>query len=323
MFKILTALPVLALIACSDVPAPKETSSTQVALYNSEPDRMALGQLSYRGGLHIEHPDDRFGGWSALEVSTDGTQILSVSDSAYWMTASLGWDEGGFIAYVDEIEIAPILGTEGQILEGNEADSETIALMADGRYAVSFERHHRINAYDLGADLSGISHAVGEALPVPPGADDLPNNGGLEGLTPLGDGGYLAAIEYPQDAASPRLFWRYDGANWSEVHIAPTPDYGLTSLTRHGGYVYALERFWNETDGTRIRIIRFDESQIYGGALIEPEFLGALEAENPVDNFEGISVIDHGGETLVLIISDDNYNAFGAQRTLLLAFAVD
>lgn len=323
MLKYLSLIPCLALLACNDAEQITGTQITSVDLFNAQPERHEIGQLSYRGGLHIDHEDARFGGWSALEVNDTGTQILSVSDSAYWMTARLHWDAAGWISSVESIDIAPILGRQGEILEGEREDSETIAQLADGRYAVSFEREHRINAYNLGTDWAGVHDATGEAMPIPPGTDALPNNGGLEGLTPLSDGGLLAAIEYPLEEDGPQIFWHFDGTDWSQIELAPTNGYGITSLDVHDGQVYVLERFWNAVDGTRIRILRFAENELYQDALIQPDLLAAMEAENPVDNFEGISVIEQNDETILLIISDDNYNVYGDQRTLLLAFAVE
>ncbi|WP_339335509.1 esterase-like activity of phytase family protein, partial [uncultured Maricaulis sp.] len=101
------------------------------------------------------------------------------------------------------------------------------------------------------------------------------------------------------------------------------PDYGLTALDYHDGAVYALERFWQTGIGNRIRILRFDAGALEAGgqAPIQPELLGTLEAGKAVDNFEGLAVLEHDGRTILLMVSDDNYNR--AQRTLVLAFAVN
>jgi hypothetical protein len=323
MFKYLLTSYVLILSACAAPQSAEDGTSSAVAIHNDEPERQDLGVMSYRGGLHITHPNAAFGGWSALDISDDGSNVVAVSDSSYWMTAELSWSEHGWLDDVSDIELAPILGTEGQELSGDEEDSESIAKLADGRYAVAFERHHRMNAYDLGTDFENLHSAVGQALPMPPRLEFLPNNGGLEGLVALSGGAILAAVEYPPSEGEPRLLWHFDGTDWAEVRVQATPEFAMTSLDVHGGYIYALERFWEAEVGTRIRIIRFAQSALTSGDIIEPELLGALEASNPVDNFEGISIFERDGETVVLIISDDNYNQYGSQRTLLLAFAVE
>jgi hypothetical protein len=323
MLRYLVTSSVLLLSACSAFQPAESVTHLAVVLHNDAPERQDLGLLSYRGGLHLSHPDPAFGGWSALDISDDGANMVAVSDSAYWMTAGLSWTEGGWLDAVSDIEIAPLLGTEGQELTGSEEDSESIAKLADGRYAVAFERHHRMNVYDLGTNFEHMQSAQGQSLPMPPGMEDLPSNGGLEGLVALDDGAILAAVEFPPSEDEARLLWHFDGTDWVPVRVQATPDFAMTSLDVHGGYIYALERFWEAEIGTRIRIIRFATSALTSGDIIEPELLAALEASNPVDNFEGISILDRDGETLVLIISDDNYNQYGDQRTLLLAFAVD
>jgi hypothetical protein len=323
MLKYLLTSSVVLLAACAPSEPAENATSLSVALHNDAPERQDLGELSYRGGLHISHPDAAFGGWSALDLASDGSSMIAVSDSAYWMSATLNWSGDGWLAGINDVELAPILGSEGQELSGDAEDSESIARLTDGRYAVAFERHHRMNAYELGEDFSGIQSAVGMPLPMPPGVDDLPNNGGLEGLAMLDTGSLLAAVEYPPADDEARLLWHFDGTNWAPVRVQATPEFAMTSLDAHGDYVYALERFWEAEVGTRIRIIRFETSALTSGDIIEPELLGALEASNPVDNFEGITVIDRNGEIIVLIISDDNYNQYGDQRTLLLAFSVE
>jgi hypothetical protein len=322
MSRLFCALTALCLTACFNSGALETTETTAVPLFHADLTRDELGMLAYRGGIEVTHPDHRFGGWSALEIGEDGTSVLAVSDSAYWMSASLSWSSNGQLSDLSEIEIAPMLGGDGRALTGNDADSEAIAHLGEGRYAVSFEHHHRINAYQLGNDWTGIQTARGEPLPIPPGASDFPNNGGLEGLASLPGGRVLAAIEYPLGDDESRLLWLQDGSAWQPVRLRASPDYGLTSMTHHGGYIYALERYWRPGDGNRIRIVRFPDAALASNAIIEPELLGALGAENTVDNFEGIAVLERAGETLVVIISDDNYNTSRGQRTLLLAFAI-
>jgi len=314
---LLPLLPIL-LAACSadiDLTPP---SSQAVPLYEQSPDRTDLDRLGYLGGVELNNRDDRFGGFSALTLSADGTRLLAVSDSAYWMTARIGWSETDGSLYVGEFEMAPILSRSGAPLDGAAADSEAIADLGDGFHAVSFEREHRINTYALGEDWSRLDSA-GEAFPAPPGADEFVNNGGMEGLTALPDGTLLAGIEDGSDGFHP-LWLRRDG-HWSRFELAAEPDYGLTSLDYHEGHVYVLERFWQSDIGNRIRILRFPANALDDGRRIEPELLGTLEVGKTVDNFEGLSVTESDGRIVLLIMSDDNYS--GSQRTLLLAFQLD
>ena len=314
-------LPLLVLLAaCSPGADLTRSLALPVALYDAEPERTDLDQLTYLGGVELSHPDNRFGGFSALGISADGTRLIAVSDSAYWMTARFGWSETYGTFSVGDIAIAPILSRDGRPLDGAAADSEALAFLGNGVYAVSFERDHRINTYALGDDWGGLD-SVGVAFPAPPGASGFSNNGGMEGLTALPGGRLLAGVE-DGDGGSHAL-WTRDGDTWREAQLAAEPDYGLTALDYHDGAVYALERFWQTGIGNRIRILRFDAGALEAGgqASIQPELLGTLEAGKAVDNFEGLAVLEHDGRTILLMVSDDNYNR--AQRTLVLAFAVN
>lgn len=319
----IASLTVLAVAACSQ-PGDHtyaSTSSTEIPLYEAEPGRRDLDGLTYLGGISIEHSDERFGGWSALQLNADGSRLLAVSDSADWMTAELRWNDEGAPVSVSAITIAPILGRDGQTLTGEAADSETIADLGNGQYAVSFEREHRINTYELGEDWSGIGTVSGVEFPAPPGVENLPNNGGLEGLTTLPGGYLLAAVEYPASETAPRTFWLEDGQTWIPVRVAGDPSYGVTALHAHGDHVYILARFWRRGMGNRIRLMRVPIIALGPDRIAVPELLGTLEAGKSVDNFEGLHVFDRDGETVLVILSDDNFN--DDQRTLLMAFTVD
>ncbi|WP_323761652.1 esterase-like activity of phytase family protein [Maricaulis sp.] len=314
---LLPLLPLL-LAACSPDIDLTPPGSQAVPLYDQSPERTDLDRLSYLGGVTLTNPDERFGGFSALTLSPDGSRLLAVSDSAYWMTARIGWSEADGSLYVGDFSISPILSRTGNPLVGTAADSEAIADLGGGVLAVSFEREHRINTYALGEDWGQLD-SVGEAFPGPPGADDFVNNGGMEGLASLPDGALLAGIEDGSDGVHP--LWLHRDGRWVRSELAAEPDFGLTSLDYHDGHVYALERFWQSGIGNRIRILRFPAAALDRSERIEPELLGTLEAGKAVDNFEGIVVTERDDRTLLLVMSDDNYN--GSQRTLLLAFQLD
>jgi hypothetical protein len=318
MRSLLLPLLPLCLAACSPDVEMTQAGSQAVPLYDQSPDRTDLDRLSYLGGVVLNHPDERFGGFSALTLSADGSRILAVSDSAYWVTANIDWSGIDGNLHVGGFSIAPILSRTGDPLGGRAADSEAIADLGGGAYAVSFEREHRINTYALGEDWSRLD-SVGEAFPAPPGAADFTDNGGMEGLTTLPDGALLAGVEDGSDGVYP-LWLRRDG-DWSRSDLAAEPDYGLTSLDYHDGHVYALERFWQSGIGNRIRILRFAVEALEAGTPIEAELLGTLEAGMTVDNFEGLAITERDGRTVLLLMSDDNYS--GSQRTLLLAFQLD
>ena len=304
-----------------------ETTATlaaeQVVLFPDDPSQRTLGELVYSGGVALSSSDARFGGWSAMEISEDGARLLAISDSATWMTARLLYGEDGDLTGLSDMVITPILDEDGRPLEGVRADAEGLADLGDGRYAVSFERDHRIWVYDIGADWSGMNTALPEPMPAPPGADRLRNNAGTEALVRSGSA-LWAAIEYPIVEGQPHTLWRYDLAEPSAVpvsrSVALTSGFGLTALARDGeDGLIIIERFWRRGVGNRIRIGRLEAGALEAaGDPAAPALLAALEPDMSVDNFEAVALIEIEGERRLFILSDDNFNA--RQRTLLLSF---
>lgn len=311
-------LPLLLLLAaCAPADTAGDPGGGTVALYPDAPERRDLGALEFRGGLHLEHADARFGGISALHASADGSRFIAVSDRAFWIAGRLDWTSEGDLAAAHIDTIAPLLSRKGAPLEGEAVDSEAIAHLGEGRFAVSFERRHRISLYDLGPDWAAFD-APGQPFAAPEARSNFENNGGMEGLTALETGALLAGVETAEDGA--RQLWMSTDGSWRRIRLAAEPDFGLTALEAHDGTVYALERAWSRETGNRIRILRLPAAALDGETVTEPELLGALNREQTVDNFEALSVFSRDGARILLIASDDNYS--DGQRTLLMAFAL-
>lgn len=307
---------------------PASLTATPVPLFPDDPGRARLGALRYLGGLELNLEDERFGGWSALDISEDGQRLLAVSDSGYWMTASLAYDGDALVGLSDP-HITAILDEAGEPLSGNFADSEGLADLGNGAYAVSFEREHRIWRYELGADWSGVDNALPEPMRTPLGTEALSNNAGMEGLAVIDDW-LWSAQEHTTGDAPVHIFSRTSltdpEATGNAYLVAMEPDFGVTELEADGaGGLYILQRFWARDVGNRIQIFHLSAEQIADAANITeltPMLLAAIEpGEMTVDNFEGLAVIEVEGEQRLFLISDDNYN--DTQRTLLLSFALE
>jgi len=68
-----------------------------------------------------------------------------------------------------------------------------------------------------------------------------------------------------------------------------------------------------------VRVMRFAASQITPGGTVRAEELARLAVPYAVDNLEGVHATRGArGETLLWLMSDDNFNR--AQRTILLLF---
>ena len=317
-FSLVAAVLFLALQPASHA---QSVTAAALPLEAGPEEQAALGRLAYRGGLVLASDDERFGGLSALEVSGDGTRLLALSDSAWWVTGALAWDDAmNTLSGFSELSISPVRDSDGRHFEGRSGDSEGLAALGDGRYAVSFERQHRVLTYALGEDWSSVGTALPETMDIPEALSGLPDNRGLESLARTDDGRLVMGVEYPTDLGLGHALWAGDDTGWQRYSLHSRPSFGLTGMAAHDGTIYALERFYSRAAGNRIGIIAFPVPETGAPAAITPETLGRIDPPLPVDNFEGIAVIERGGETLVLIISDDNFS--DRQRTLLMAFAV-
>lgn len=326
--KYLTGFAALLLLAaCSGDPGagPILIEAEKVALYPDAPERLDVGALEYRGGLVLTSPDGRFGGLSGMEI--EGDRLLAISDSAYWLTAHLEFDDAGMLTGVSNAFYAPMLDASGQHLTGEAADAEGLARLGNGAFAVSFEREHRIDRYDLSPDWSGVAIATPAPLPAPPGLDRLRDNSGIEALVGPSDG-YWAGIEYPIIEGQPHSIWHIrDGEEPYVINYPAEAGFGLTGLTRAAANLIALERFYSRDIGNRARIVLLDSnlSDLEPGvtavvARNHPDGLATFEPGMTIDNFEGIAVGEVNGEMRLFILSDDNYNP--GQRTLLMSFAI-
>ena len=297
-----------------------------VALFPDDPGRNRLGELRYTGGMALTSPDDRFGGWSAMEMSTDGARLLALSDRASWMTAKLVFSADGSLTGLSDMMIAPFLDADGGALNDDMADAEGLAPLGDGRYAVSFEREHRIEAYDLGADWGGIGHARAEASPAPPGMNRLRHDAGIKALAASGEV-LWAGVEYPLVEGQPHTLWRFDLRDRDTPpqarSLALTPGFGLTALApdEQGG-LFIVERFQARNVGHRIRIGQLSAGDLNEGAQpARPVLLAEITPEMTVDNIEAVAVAQIDGEMRLFLMSDDDFS--DDRRTLFLSFAIE
>jgi hypothetical protein len=71
-----------------------------------------------------------------------------------------------------------------------------------------------------------------------------------------------------------------------------------------------------------MRLRRIDATAVKPGALLDGEVLIEADMSGEIDNMEGLAVhTAENGDTVLTIISDDNFNRT-LQRTLLLQFTL-
>ena len=312
----------LALLALSSALAaePVAVRSVPVPLNPQDPGQRVVGRLEYRGGVQLVSDHPRFGGLSSIRVLPGGERLVAVTDEGSWLSARLV-ERGGRLEGVDEVEMGPLLGSDGQALGGKDSrDAESLALLPDGSFIVGFEREHRLLRYPAG---TGRPEGVPVLVPPPPGLEKAPFNGGIEALVVLRGGALFALTEYWIDK-DVVVGWTGGPDRWKRLGLrfegALRPSDGA-ALPR--GDVLVLERAYNPERGiVNVRVRQVAHSFVRPGAPLGGRLVAEFAPPLTLDNYEGIAAVqDASGAIDVYVVSDDNLNRAG-QRTLLLKFAL-
>ena len=317
-----------------------------VPLQGMNPSRKAIGDLIFVAGFHLVSTDKRFGGLSDVDLLDDG-RLLAITDQGDFVWLDLA-DDG---VMPTRARIAPLQNAAGEPLRGKqEGDSEDLAYN-DGLALVSFERDHRVLAFDI----AGCS-AAARGAPVTFGgyggdfaaAFDRQNlkvdgNSGAEGLAITPDWFLFAGLETPSKGASPLSARAIETAPEFDQAIgkgAP-PVVGLDIIPDGDDLrVFSLHRSTNPLATNMITLVetRFarelDQSQLPARRMSEIEerrharfvptasvVLAQMNVLVTVDNFEGVAARQMpDGRVRLYVVSDDNLS--GKQRTLLTIYDV-
>lgn len=278
----------------------------------------------FLGAFHWTVADPRFGGFSAIELSADGTAFTVLNDKAQFVRGTLRRSADGIIAGVDAGPVTPLKSPDGGLLLGDDSDSEGLAVAADGTTYVSFEGVVRVLRYPNLDD-------VPERLPSPPEFEDFPHNGALEALAMDGNGVIYTFPEEVAEARRIRLMicqrsdrsgpdfpvWRFADGKWSQPFMLPRDGVFLPVAADFGpdGRLYVLERSFHGLAGfgSRVRSFRV------GPAALSDTRLHLQSPTGLHDNLEGLSVWrDAGGAIRLTMISDDNF--LPLQRTEIVEY---
>lgn len=317
----------LLVAACAGVSPPPAGAQEQPVIIESsaltlkidEPKATRVGRLVWRGGIEMRANLRNFGGLSDLHVTPDNRTLTSISDEGAWLIATPRFDANGTLVGLGDARMGQLRGLDGKPIESKpEADAEAFARLPDGSWLVAFERRHRLWRYRTLTETP---------LPVEGPADigRQPANGGIEAMTALVDGTVIAiSEEYSRQAdtvtgwiGKPDAGGRYA---WSAFAYATIPDYKPTAMAvLPDGSFATLERAFDMVRGVRVRVMRFEAAELKPGATVKPEELARLASPYAVDNLEGLAATrGTRGETLLWLISDDNFNPL--QRNILMLF---
>jgi hypothetical protein len=304
-------------------PAAIDIKAEPIAAFDHrEPDRRRFGMLDFRGGLVLTSPHREFGGVSAINMAADGANFLAVTDRSWWLRGRITYS-GTRPTGITGAEIAPMLGPDGRTMRARGwYDTEAIARDGNTVY-VGIERVHRIVRFDFGKE--GLL-ARARPMEVPAAFRSFPGNGSIEALAfiPRGSGalgGTLIAIaERGRDRDGNHLAFLI-GPRPGQFTIKRRNDYDVSDATvLPGGDLVIVERKFGWTTGLYIRMRRIPIASITPGALVDGPVLIEADLGQQIDNMEGIGVHRAGAETVLTLISDNNFSML--QRTLLLQFSL-
>lgn len=329
------------------VPDAIPIKASPVPLQAINPLRKKLDKLTFVAGFHLTSPAERFGGLSGLDVLDDGN-LLAVSDQGDFVWIDLDKDGATPIA----ARISGMLDQNGEFLSAKaEGDAEGLAFN-DGVALVSYERNHRVLAFDLaacgaaarGAPITMGGHGAPLSQAFASSRIDVSSNSGPEPLAVTRDWYLLTGVETKSGNASPL----------SARPLEAPPDFNLrlghglpefvgadVIETGKGGKdvrVFSLHRarnplssnvitiaetrftrFLDQTNLPRHALGEIDERSHYRFAGGETRRLADMSLLLTIGNFEGIAAREMpDGRVRLYLISDNNFSA--GQRTLLMVF---
>jgi hypothetical protein len=319
MRKLLLVLATVCVAAGAAAQDAVPLISESVPLDVGTPARTRIGELEFRGGLALRSEDRRFGGYSGLHIGADGATLLAISDKGTWLRLRLAYDAAERLTGASQAEIGPLIGEDGAPLTGRSADAEALAVLADGSMLVAFERNHRILHYP---EASPPFSKPPQAFPAPLWLKSAPANAGLEALVHVGRG-YLVAITERMSAGGGAVAaWVGRGGTWEPFAYVRKPGLRVTDAALlPGGDLLVLEHRYSAASGSVVRLVRVARDAIAPRSRVEGREISLLEPPLTTENFEAMATRrGKGRETLIYLLSDDNFSVL--QRTLLLLFAL-
>lgn len=267
-------------------------------------------KATYLGSFRWHMDTDWFGGFSGLELSSDGTSMTVISDRSKILTARIRREDSRIVAIIAEPP-QHLKSSAGKRLVGRIADSEGLAIAPDGTIYVSFEGVHRVSSY-------ASPGAVATPLQRPAWFNAMRFNGSLEALAIDRDGRLYTLPENKTDANGQIPIYRWDHGKWAIAFSLPArgkfrpvgADFGPD------GKFYLLERTYG-VFGFRSRLRRWDITE--AAARNEQTLLETTSGTH--DNLEGLSIWrDEIGRLRATMIADDNFMAF--QSTELVEYSL-
>lgn len=283
----------------------------QLALNPDNPAQRQVGALEFIEAWEMRSRNDDFGGISALMALNDG-RFVGIGDAGTVIGFGLTKD-----GQIERSFIAPLPNLRGPNLNYEDRDSEGIAFNPDtGQYWVSFEQKHAIRRYSKSfARQTGIMR--------PREMQDWPDNKGAEAIIRLTDGRFIAIAETVDDGTHPAILFSGDpverGSTITPFRLRPPTGYRVTDgMQLTDGRIIMLNRSIGFPRGFTAKVSMLGSVSISRDAIITTDVIASLAPPLLVDNMEGIAVTSEADDTILWLISDNNFSIF--QRTILMKF---
>ncbi|MGV8856007.1 MAG: esterase-like activity of phytase family protein [Devosia sp.] len=327
--KRLSGAMVIALLAgLSPLQAAEVTvTSTQITNFGDTGLDGRLGQLMFRGGIAMVAQDDTFGGLSGLAPTGPNQQVTFVSDRGNFVSGQLAYDDDNRLFGLIGVQIEPMQNSKGTPLPRQYAkDAEGIDTLYRGDapvgVRVSFEHLTRVADFALS---DGVPGGAAREVIIPEWLSNLRTNQSLESVcvapprSPIA-GSTLLLTEDRDDGAGNHSGWLIGGKDKGAISYAATPGiYPSDCVFLPDGDLLVLERGLNLLTFS-MALRRIPAAEVRAGNLMVGELLLAANG-SAIDNMESLAVHQApGGETRILIGSDNNFNDW--ERSLLLEFSL-
>lgn len=272
-----------------------------------------FGRLEFLGGLVLRGPRG-FGGLSGLHL--EGDRLTAVTDRGHVFTARLVL-EGERLTGLTDTHLAPRIGADGAPV-GRTPDGDAEALTREGdSLLVAVEGSARLLAYPFaGGRLD--EGATPSVLTLPQRVASRARRDGLEALATLPSGEVLVFLEGRRGRGDIEGALRENGAPRSIVRRGTFSVTGADALP--SGEVFIVERRYDGGIDVGLRIRRIGADRAGGARPFDGPVLLETDLRHEIDNMEAIAAQARGGDIVLTLMSDDNFNFF--QRTLLLRFRV-
>ncbi len=286
-----------------------------------------FGKLDWRGGLTLTSGSSFFGGFSGLLVLDNGRSLVTVSDAGFWLTAGIDYADGK-LSGVEAAKVGQIRALKGKRLERRrDRDAESLGLVSEAAGAakllIGFENNARVGRFELGPE--GLS-PPSAYLDLPKAMQALRGNTGIESIALIGAGplagSYVSFAERKSDETGKRIGWVFSGKESRTIRLEPIGNFDVSDIAAMpDGGLLVLERRFRWSEGISIRIRRLSSKALRADQPMLGEILFEAGSGTALDNMEGMAVHrSQSGETIVTLISDDNFSFF--QSTVLLQFAL-